>query len=402
VLSGARILEGFVQDGDRWSIGQQTQQGEVAGSCELPAALEDVGEYTGCRYPEQLFFDSEPLWQVTALEDLAPGRWYFDYDADRIVVQDDPSGRVVEASTTTAAFVGTAADVEIRGLVIEKYSTPTQTGAIQAPRGLRWLIEDNEIRLNHSYGLRVGPQMVARNNNIHHNGQLGIGGIGDQSVFEGNEIAYNNAVGGFHEEWEAGGVKVVRSTGVRFEGNWVHHNTGRGLWSDIDMVDLLIEDNLVEWNSRGGIVHEIGYAAEIVDNVARYNGLGFDVWLWGAQILVQNSSDVMVHGNVVTVSTEGGNGITIVNQDRGSGDRGAYVSNRVTITENTIRHEGRRGLNGSHDCQQGLDNVYVGNTYEAPAAWFNGQPFMWCDFLTWAEFRNTAGQEAAGVAVELS
>ena len=69
---------------------------------------------------------------------------------------------------------------------------------------------------------------------------------------------------------------------------------------------------------------------------ASNNGLGFDTWVWGAQILVQNSSDVEVSGNTAIVSASRGIGIAIVSQERGTGDRGRYVSARVTVTDNTI------------------------------------------------------------------
>lgn len=398
VLNGARVLDGFTRDGAVWWIDGQTQRGEAAGSCATPDALADIEDYRGCRFPEQLFFDDEPLWQVTSLDELAPGRWYFDYDAGRIYVVDDPTSAAVEASTTVAAFISTASDVTIRGLVVEKYSNPTQTGAIQAAGASGWIVEDNEIRLNHSYGLRIGPEMLVRNNNVHHNGHLGIGGIGSDALIEGNEIAYNHT-GGFSEEWEAGGLKIVLSDGVVIRDNWVHHNQGRGLWSDIDVINLVIADNLVEWNSRAGITHEIGHSARIINNIARNNGLGFDVWLWGAQILVQNSSDVEVSGNQVTVSASGGNGITIVNQDRGSGDRGPYVSNRVSITGNTIRQLGFRGYNGSHDCNPDTENLFDGNRYEASSTWYSQPQFMWCDLLTFEEFQ-AAGQEPNGTTAE--
>jgi len=399
ILSGARELEGFSRDGELWSIGGQRQQGQRAGGCSTPEALAEIGGYDGCRFPEQLFFDDQPLWQVTARDQLASGRWYFDYDDDRIYVADDPTSSVVEASTTAAAIRSESAGVTIRGLVVEKYSAPTQQGAIHAAGASGWVIEDNELRLNHGYGLRIGPEMEVRDNSVHHNGQLGIGGIGSRSLLVGNEIAYNHTAG-FNEGWEAGGLKLVRSDGLVIRDNWVHHNAGRGIWTDIDVINLLVEDNLVESNSRGGIVHEISYAARIVNNVASENGLGFDPWLWGAQILVQNSSDVEVSGNVVTVSAAGGNGITVVNQDRGSGNTGPYVSNRVTISDNTIRHLGEKGTSGSHSCRATNENVFDANTYEAPAVWFERDRIMWCELFSWAEFQ-AAGFEPAGTGVEI-
>ena len=241
--------------------------------------------------------------------------------------------------------------------------------------------------------------MRVLNNYIHSNGQIGVGGLGSHVLVQGNEIAYNNTAG-FLEEWEAGGTKFVLSDGLVFRDNWVHHNIGRGVWTDIDVINALITDNLVEWNTRGGIVHEVSFAARIVDNTSRYNGLGLDVWVWGAQILVQNSSDVEVSGNLVTVSAFGGNGIAIVNQRRGSGIRGRYVSERVSVTNNTIRHLGVAGSNGAPNGCASSENLFDGNTYEALGAWFKLANFEWCGLLTWDEFQEL-GHEPAGTAVEL-
>lgn len=44
------------------------------------------------------------------------------------------------------------------------------------------------------------------------------------------------------------------------------------------------------------------------NNVVRNNGRKFDAWLWGSQILIQNSQNVDVYNNVVTVAADAGNG----------------------------------------------------------------------------------------------
>jgi hypothetical protein len=399
-LSGARLLEGFESSDGLWSMGGQTQFIDAHGGCSTPEALPDIEGYKGCRFSEQLFIDDEPLWQVTAIEQLAPGRWYFDYAANRIYLADDPAGHLVETSVSSAAFEGRAADVTVRGLVIEKYASPAQRGAIEGGGTRDWLVTDNEIRLNHGFGLRVGTGMQVRDNHVHHNGQVGLGGVGDGVVVEGNEVAYNHTAG-FNEEWEAGGMKFAISSDLVISDNWVHHNAGRGIWTDIDIFDALIVGNLAEWNTRAGIVHEISFAAQILDNTARYNGLGFDNWVWGAQILVQNSSDVIVARNTVTVSEAGGNGIAIVNQERGAGEFGPYLSDRVSITDNVITHLGIAGANGAPNGCATTDSTFDENRYEAPVEWFEATNFEWCGVFTWEEFQ-LAGQELAGTRIDVS
>src|SRR5690606_7471827 len=121
-----------------------------------------------CVHAEQLFIDGEPLRQVTDLDDVEEGTWYFDYDDDKIYFADDPEGRLVETSVTPAAFSGDAEDVTITGLVIEQYANRAQRGAIEGGDSRGWVVEHNEIRLNHGTGLRVGDEMVVRGNNVHH------------------------------------------------------------------------------------------------------------------------------------------------------------------------------------------------------------------------------------------
>jgi hypothetical protein len=401
ILSGARVLDGFTQEGEYWVLDFPIRRVEPHGGCDNPEALPDIRNYRGCQVSEQLFFDDERLWPMTALDRLAPGRWFFDYDAGRIYLVDDPSDHLVELSTTQKGFSGPASGVTIEGLVVEKYASPAQSGAIDGREGDSWTVVDNEIRLNHAHGLRIGRQMTVRGNAVVHNGQLGIGGIGDGALIEDNEVAYNNE-SSFDREWEAGGIKVVLSDDVVMRGNRVHHNDGRGLWTDIEVANLLVEDNVVEWNSFAGIVHEISYSARIVNNVSNNNGLGFDVWVWGAQILVQNSSQVVVSGNDVTVSSSGGDGIAVINQNRVSDTGTVYESREVTISDNTIRHLGLTGTDGSPDaCAAELANRFDGNRYEAPAEWFEQQHFEWCALLNWAGFQEI-GQEPSGVATEIT
>ena len=84
---------------------------------------------------------------------------------------------------------------------------------------------------------------------------------------------YNNARFAYSMDFEAGGTKFVKSDGLVARGNFVHHNGGPGLWSDIDNIRTLYEGNRVEDNAREGIVHEISYSAVIRGNTVLRNGL---------------------------------------------------------------------------------------------------------------------------------
>ena len=63
-----------------------------------------------------------------------------------------------------------------------------------------------------------------------------------------------------------------------------------------------MKETLSSRTPNDGIKHEISYDAIIRNNIVAGNGGSFDEWLWGSQILVQNSSNVEVYGNFVEVA----------------------------------------------------------------------------------------------------
>ena len=178
------------------------------------------------------------------------------------------------------------------------------------------------------------------NSRIIHNGQLGVGGSGEGYVIEGNEIAYNNYAG-YISPWEGGGSKFAVSNNYTLRNNYVHHNDGPGLWDDIDNYDVIVEDNITFYNQRNGIYHEISGSSIIRNNVAMFNGLNGDNWLWGSQILVATSEGNQVYGNLAVVDETRGNGIGVVNQNRGS-----WRSHNNYVHDNTIIFLGSSGFAG--------------------------------------------------------
>ena len=104
---------------------------------------------------------------------------------------------------------------------------------------------------------------------------------------------------GFDPGWEAGGTKFANSSGIVVRGNWVHHNEGNGLWTDIDNIGALYEGNLVEDNTGIGIFHEISYQAVIRGNTVRRNGSRDATFNGRVGINMTNSRGVQVLDNIV-------------------------------------------------------------------------------------------------------
>lgn len=391
VLSGARILTNFNREGRLWAAGNQNQQGQQNGYCDP--------RHPRCAHPEDLFIDDKPLRHVRDLSAVEPGTWYFDYERRKIYVADDPAGHTVEASVARSAFSGAATGVTIRGLTIEKYAVPAQFGVIgdQHP-GLGWVVANNEVRWNHGNGINLADGSQALNNFVHHNGQKGIGGGGLNLLVQGNEIAFNNWAG-FDLAWEAGGAKFAQTKGLIVRGNSIHDNTGEGLWCDVDCIDSVYENNTVTNNSAGGLAYEISYGAIIRNNVVRNNGAPDSTWLWGAQITVQNSRDVEVYGNTIEVAPDRGNGIGIIQQNRGSGAQGPHISANNYVHNNVIIHrrspQGVSGEVADYNEKElaGQNNRFDYNAYHVtdPAA----SHWRWGGFQNW-EGMHHLGQELHG------
>jgi len=363
VLSGARLLTDWSQEGSYWMHGGQTQEGEV----RLASSCQDG--YPACAYPEDLFLDDSLLRRVTSLDDVGSGKWYFDYVADKVYMGDVPTGRRVEISVLPWAIYSEASNVTVENLIVEKYASPAQRGAIAySGVGTGWTVRANEVRWNHGVGIRVASGMHVLENQVHHQGQLGVGGTGKAVLIENNEIAYNNTAGfGPGRQAEAGATKFVFTDGLVVRGNFLHHNHGPGLWTDIDNINTLIEGNTVEDNDWRGIFHEISYACVIRNNAVRRNGFRLpggapSVTLEGAGILVSNSANVEIYGNTVQ---DNRNGIGAVETDRGSGSHGLYELANLSVHDNTIRQTTGHaaGLVGDEPVFTSKQNRFTGNHY---------------------------------------
>jgi hypothetical protein len=394
VLSGAQVLTTFTQQGGYYIARGQTQQGQLNGVC-LPA-------YPMCEYPEDLYFDNVPLLHVASLSAVGHGSWYFDYPNHNIYFFDNPSGHVVEASVTRSAFWGPAANVSISGLTVEKYAVPAQFGAIgdQYP-GPNWTVSNNEVRLNHGTGISLQSGSLATLNYVHNNGQKGIGGTGSNVLVEGNRVSFNNWAG-FDPSWEAGGIKFAVATNLVIRGNTVDDNVGPGVWTDVGSINTLYESNVIMNNTNGpGIQDEISYSAIIRYNTVCYNSIPQPSWLWGSQILIQNSQNDQVYGNNVETPFTGGNGIGIIYQSRGSGTLGPYLAINNSVHNNTVVYRGgvsSSGAVGDYNEAAWLlsgNNLFDYNAYHlVDPTWYH---WAWGPGVTFAGFQQL-GQDVHGTA----
>ncbi|RYE33073.1 MAG: hypothetical protein EOP23_10080 [Hyphomicrobiales bacterium] len=413
VLNGAELITEIRQEGRFW-VGHATKLGlRSFGTC--------LKTRPRCNDPERFFLDDQSLEPVAALADLRPGAIFHDASVGRFYLAEDPGGRRLEHTRQPYAFRNDGArNVTVKGLIVEKYATPAQQGAIfgdENSRATDWLVEGNEVRLNSGSGIATGDRSVVRGNKVHHNGQLGISPNGADVLIEDNEI-YENNIFGFDAAWEAGGVKAGAVERLTLRRNHVHDNFGSGLWCDVDCRNVLIENNRVERNADAGIFYEISFDAVIRNNIVRFNGTGHggqqgSAWIWGAGIQIAASEGVEVYGNSVTVG-EGGTGIVLVDQARERSAQPAakagaakvlYRTARNVVHDNEIIYDGRAGISGGASDVARLNpnfgiietggNRFDRNTYVLRQA-VGSAAFVWGhEAISYERFRNL-GQEANG------
>jgi parallel beta-helix repeat protein len=325
VMSGAMILSEFVEQDGLWMHEGVTAEGEIRGVC--------VSEESACDLPEDLYIDGERIRRTKSLESVDADSWYFDYAADVVYLGQDPGDSLIELAVAPYAFGGEATDVTIQGLVIEKYASPAQRGAIDVGTG--WMILGNEIRQNHGAALFPGSQSTVSDNYLHHNGQIAIDGGGDGSVYERNEIAFNH-LGDFSFEWGAGGVKFVHTSDLVLRDNFVHHNYGPGLWIDGYNVDTVFDGNRVIDNFDAGIKIEISGSAMVSDNIVEGNGFGNEHPPRGAGILIRESGPVEVTGNRLS----GNKDAVVLHQDNDRENETGNDLHGVLVHDNDIALDG--------------------------------------------------------------
>jgi len=411
ILNGGRVLTEFEQEGGLYYAPDQAQEGQTHGD---PGVCPEGWER--CDRPEDLFFDDVPLRHVTSLDDVEQGKYFFDYNADRIYFADNPTGHTVETSVTTWAFISSGNNITIKNLIVEKYASQTDWGTLGVGgEATNWIIEGCEIRLNHGAGIVVGGESTVRGNYLHHNGHVGVNaGGGANILIESNEISYNNYTR-VDPGWGGAGTKFYLSDNLQVIGNYVHHNLGHGLWTDIDNTNTLYEGNWVWWNEHNGIEHEVSHNVIIRNNDVRYNGINNDIWLFGSQILIYNSSDGEIYNNTIIISSQyyPGNGISIIHDDRPDPPYGPFYAQNNYFHHNEITYLGLYGGSGIVDdsgdgdsdgdgasdwgCSSEANNLFDYNSYH-----HNGIPekFQFCEtggqeYFTWDEFR-AFGQEPNG------
>jgi parallel beta-helix repeat protein len=269
--------------------------------------------------------------------------------------------------------------------------------------GDAWIIEGNEVRFNHGQGISFGGRATIRKNKVHHNGQLGIRSThAKHALVEDNELSYNTVPEiGYTWSHEGGGAKFTVSDSLVIRDNRAHDNWGPGLWTDIENTNTLYEGNTCTNNLASGIFHEISFNAIIRCNTLSGNGK-----VHGAQILLSTSKNVEVYNNTAVVNKNSGEGIRVVQRDRGA----AYSGTNNNVHHNDITYSTPGKTSGAW-ADYDTDNFwkkghnrFYDNRYHFPGTvnaatethWeWNGGKLAWKDF-------QHAGQDLQGVVDQVN
>lgn len=295
VFRGSVPLTGFQRRNGYW---------EASGPHPLPLSHGECSDRGSdrCRFREVLFVGDRRLRRVFSLDDLEDGTWHQDRETGLVRLGFDPGDSPVEISYHTHAIIGSAADVTIENITVERYASPAQHGAIHGDRTQRWRVLKVVVQDNSGTGIRLGRSWLLTDSVIRRNGQLGIGGNAPGTTLLGNVIVHNN-LNQFRFEWEGGGIKIVMADNVNIIANFVSQNFGIGIWSDIDVTNGLIAKNKVFQNAHTGILYEISGHGNIIDNLVDDNGYlasqlkDYKFSPYAGQIVLSGASFTVVAGN---------------------------------------------------------------------------------------------------------
>lgn len=245
---------------------------------------------------EQLIVDGRLLRQVERFSDLAPGTFCADTSGKALYLRlpddDDPAGHVVEAAVRSVCFgPGWGREprhhIVLRGVTMRYAANMAQRGALCAA-GDGWLVEDCEVDRTNGSGISFrGDDATFRRVRSHHNGQQGLGGGGRRFRLEDVTLDHNN-IKGFDQDWEAGGAKIALGRDGVVRRCQAVANTGVGIWFDIDVRDVLVEECFAQDNARHGIYVEISGGFTIRNNLCVRNGTANH---WGSGGIALGESD---------------------------------------------------------------------------------------------------------------
>ncbi|MFZ5829532.1 MAG: right-handed parallel beta-helix repeat-containing protein [Planctomycetota bacterium] len=303
VLTGADQITEFVPAGDKvWKHASWTHK--------FPTHPNDERHRLIGRC-EQVIVDGKLLRQVEKREEVVPGTFCADVDAQALYLSlpegDDPHRHVVEASVRPFVFgLGFRQPkrdyLHVRGLTIRYAANMAQRGPMYL-EGDHCLVEDCRVEWANGSGITIyGDNNVLRRSESSDNGQQGLNGTGRSILIEEVRLNRNNRKGYF-QSWEAGAMKIAHARDVMLRRCEAIGNRGNGFWFDIDVRDAVVEQCLARDNAGHGIFVEISGDFNVRNNLCVGNGTENG---WGdAGIAIGESDHCVVENNTCVLNPTG-------------------------------------------------------------------------------------------------
>lgn len=287
---------------------------------------------------------------------------------------------------------GTPGYLHVSGIVFRHTNNREQEGSV-CPGDLGAVFSDVAVEFTNGVGIGTGnydTQNPVQTGNDHtfrgvrvsYNGQMGMGGECDRCVLEDSEVSYNNWKE-FDFRWEAGGMKMTNTDGMRIRRVRSWSNYGPGIWFDIDNTNNVIEGCWARDNGDVGIMVELFTSGTLIQhNVVTgtrripklgVTDLGTTDSRGGSGILIQVAQNSSVYHN--TVVNNQGTGIFINAFDNripaGWTGSSAKIWNNVVVENATLTQSFPLGDPGAHEVNVEettlptvRSNLFGGNVYE--------------------------------------
>jgi parallel beta-helix repeat protein len=175
-------------------------------------------------------------------------------------------GAVIDGSQTGGGILGGGTPVTVQYLTLHHIGIPVDGqgwAALNSGLDPDWTMIDDTITGTGDAAINTGSRNVVENDCLSGNGQAGVIGYGAYgSVFENNEVAFNDPVNGGKIDYDnspigcgcAGGIKLLNDTNDVISGNYVHDNGDSGIWLDTNNAGITVAGNYVSGNYSHGIM----------------------------------------------------------------------------------------------------------------------------------------------------
>jgi parallel beta-helix repeat protein len=243
-------------------------------------------------------------------------------------------GVTINAGGAQHGLLIQANDVTVKGVTVKNASGGSHHGAIQVNGSNRFTLRGAKVKDSATVCLTLNGGSGHRIYKSHLTGCGKEGYFGNgisNTKFINNWIHHNNTNLAYDPQVEAGGGKIMASSGITFAWNKVWANGGPGIWFDNGVKNVVVKQNRVWNNHESGIMFEISNGAEIYGNKVWGNGFGHAAWGFGAGILISSSDNAKMRYNTVAWNARG---ISVISQNRPTKPhKGNVIRDNVVISK---------------------------------------------------------------------